>query len=73
MILQPFTLHIHLPTPLAGYRKDVIFKIKLPDYFSCRQNSHMISTALMSLLNEVVQKSLLLTIIPDLLFGQAMV
>lgn len=29
MILQPFTLQIHSPTPLTGYSKDAILKMKL--------------------------------------------
>lgn len=29
MILQSFTLQIHFPAPLTGYRKDAILKIKL--------------------------------------------
>lgn len=71
MILQPFTLQIHLPTPLTGHRKDVILKIKWPDYFSCRQNWNMISTAVIAEWSGAKIPSS--RIMPGLLFGQAVV
>jgi len=62
MNLQPFTLQIHLPTPLTEYRKDMIVKIKLSDCFCYRENRSRILTAVMPLLNRAVQKSPPLTL-----------